>query len=158
MEPRLKYGQLAPEGFAKLKELEHYLNTGSGLERVLLEMVRLRASTMNGCEFCTALHTSELRNANQSEERIAALSTWRDSTLFTTRERAALGWAEALTNIQDGHAPDAVYEPLKAQFSDVEIANLTLAIAMSNAWNRISVGLGRHSNRGAEMKAVEVKA
>jgi AhpD family alkylhydroperoxidase len=158
MEPRLKYGQLAPVGFAKMKELEHYLNAESGLEHVLLELVRLRASLMNDCEFCIALHKSELRNAKVSEERIASLADWRSSQVYSERERAALEWAEAITNIQDGHAPDAIYEPLKAQFSDVEIANLTLALAIINAWNRISVALGRHSHRGAETQAVEVKA
>jgi AhpD family alkylhydroperoxidase len=158
MEPRLKYGQLAPVGFAKMKELEHYLNAESGLEHVLLELVRLRASLMNDCEFCIGLHKSELRNARVSEERIGSVADWRSSQVYTERERAALGWAEALTNIQDGHAPDAVYEPLKAQFSDVEIANLTLALATINAWNRISVALGRHSHRGVAMQGVEVKA
>src|SRR5271154_1328812 len=131
-EVRLKYGQLAPAGFAKLKELEHYLNADSGLDRVLLELVRLRSSLMNDCEFCIALHRSELKNAGESEERIGSVGDWRSSQVYTERERAALGWAEAVTNIQDGHAPDAVYEPLKAVFSDVEIANLTLALATIN--------------------------
>jgi AhpD family alkylhydroperoxidase len=157
-EPRLKYGQLAPEGFAKMKELEHYLNTASGLEHTLLELVRLRSSLMNDCEFCIALHTSELRNAGVPEEKISGVAGWRSSQTYTKRERAALEWAEAITNIQDGHAPDAVYEPLRADFSDAEIANLTLALAIINAWNRISISLGRHSHRGAEMKGVEVKA
>src|SRR5216683_2099805 len=101
MEPRLKYGQLAPEGLAKMTALEHYLNTGSGLEANLKEMVRLRVSLMNGCEYCIRLHTSELKKLNETAERIAGVAGWRSSGLYTERERAALGWAEALTNIQD---------------------------------------------------------
>ncbi len=144
-EVRLKYGQLAPEGLAHMRELEHYLNTGSGIDASLREMVRLRVSLMNGCEFCIALHTSELQKVNETAERIAGVADWRGSDLYTDRERAALAWAEAVTNIQDGHAPDAVYEEVRAHFSDVETVNLTLVISTINAWNRISIALGRHS-------------
>ncbi|MEI9980183.1 MAG: carboxymuconolactone decarboxylase family protein [Edaphobacter sp.] len=144
-EPRLKYGQLVPEGFAKLRELEHYLNTGSGLDASLRELVRLRVSLMNGCEYCVGLHTMELKKVNETEERIASVAEWRSSELYTKRERAALAWAEAVTNIQDGHAGDAVYQEVRAEFSDVETVNLTLVISTINAWNRISIALGRHS-------------
>jgi AhpD family alkylhydroperoxidase len=147
MEPRLKYGQLAPKGIAKMTALEHYLNTGSNLEPILLQLVRLRASLMNGCEYCIDLHTRELKKHNETEQRIAALSDWRSSDAYTQRERAALAWTEALTNIQDGHAPDAVYEEVRAHFSDVETTNLTLVITTINAWNRIAIALGSHSGR-----------
>jgi AhpD family alkylhydroperoxidase len=150
MEPRLKYGQLAPEGLAKLRELEHYLNSGTGLDASLREMVRLRASLLNGCEFCIRFHTGELRKVDETEERIAGVADWRGSELYTKRERAALAWAEAVTNIQDGHAPDAVYEAVRAEFTDVETVNLTLVIATINAWNRISISLGTHSGHGGE--------
>src|ERR1700723_1614125 len=103
-EVRLKYGQLAPEGLAKMTALENYLNTGSGLEHTLVQLVRLRASLMNGCEYCITLHTAELKKANETEERIASLEEWRRSKVYTERERAALAWTEAVTNIQDGHA------------------------------------------------------
>jgi AhpD family alkylhydroperoxidase len=152
-EPRLKYGQLAPEGLAKMRELEHYLNTGTGFELPLREMVRLRASQLNGCEFCIRFHTAELKKANETEERIAGVAEWRGSELYTARERAALAWAEVVTNIQDGHAPDPVYEQVRAQFSDVETVNLTLVITTINAWNRISIALGAHSERGTGAKA-----
>ena len=152
-EPRLKYGQLAPEGLAKMRELEHYLNTGTGFELPLREMVRLRASQLNGCEFCVRFHTAELKKANETEERIAGVAEWRGSELYTARERAALAWAEVVTNIQDGHAPEAVYEQVRAQFSDVETVNLTLVITTINAWNRISIALGAHSERGTGAKA-----
>ena len=145
MEPRLKYGQLAPEGLARMRELEHYLSTRTGLDGTLLKLVRLRASLMNGCEYCIHLHTADLRKKNESAERIAGVAEWRGSELYTKRERAALAWAEAVTNIQEGHAPDAVYEELRAQFSDVETVNLTLVITTINAWNRLAISLGAHS-------------
>jgi AhpD family alkylhydroperoxidase len=147
-EPRLKYGQLAPEGLAKMRELEHYLNTGSGLDASLRELVRLRASLMNGCEYCVGLHTMELKKAGEPEERIASVAKWRSTEVYTKRERAALAWAEAVTDIQHGHASDAVYQEVRAQFDEVETVNLTLVISTINAWNRISIALGRHSEHG----------
>jgi len=141
-EPRLKYGQLAPDGMAKMRELEHYLNTGAGLEASLLGLVRLRASLMNGCEYCIHIHSAELRKLNEPKGRIDGVGDWRGSDLYTQRERAALAWAEAVTDIQDGHAPDAVYEAVRAHFSDVETVNLTLVITTINAWNRIAISLG----------------
>ena len=149
-ELRLKYTELAPEGSAKMRELEHYLSTGTGLDIVLLELVRLRASLMNGCEYCIKLHTAELRRKNETAARISKVAKWRNSDAYTKRERAALAWTEAVTNIQDGHAPDVVYEAVRAEFTDVETVNLTLVIATINAWNRISISLGTHSGRAHE--------
>jgi AhpD family alkylhydroperoxidase len=151
-EPRLKYGELAPEGLAKMRALEHYLNTGTGFEISLRELVRLRVSLMNGCEYCVTLHTSELKKAGETDERIAEVVEWRNSDLYTKRERAALAWAEAMTDIREGHAPDVLYDAVRAQFSDVETVNLTLAITTINAWNRLSIALGSHSGRDAEVK------
>lgn len=148
-EPRLKYGQLAPEGLAKMTAMEHYLNTGSGLEPVLLGFVRLRASLMNGCEYCIHLHTAELKKLNETAERIAGLEAWRSSEAYTKRERAALAWTEAVTNIQEGHAPDAVYEQVREHFNEVETVNLTLVITTINAWNRIAISLGAYSGHGS---------
>jgi AhpD family alkylhydroperoxidase len=150
---RLKYGVLAPEGLAKLRELEHYLNNGAGIEASLRELVRLRVSLVNGCEFCVRFHTAELKKVNETAERIAGLEAWRNSELFSKRERAALAWAEAVTNIQDGHAPDAVYQAVREQFTDVETVNLTLLIATINTWNRISIALGTHSSHGSGVPA-----
>jgi AhpD family alkylhydroperoxidase len=141
---RLKYGELAPEGMEKMKALEHYLNTASGLEASLLGLVRLRASLMNGCEYCTRVHGAELKKLNETAGRISEVQRWRGSDAYTERERAALAWTEAVTNIQDGHAPDAVYEEVRAHFSDVETANLTLVITTINAWNRLSISLGNY--------------
>jgi AhpD family alkylhydroperoxidase len=142
MAVRLKYGQLAPEGLEKMKALEHYLNTGTGLEPNLLDLVRLLASLLNGCEYCTKFHTSELQKLNETPERIAGVAEWRGSTVYTQRERAALAWAEAVTNIQDGHAPDVVYDEMRAHFNEVDAVNLTLVITTINAWNRLSISLG----------------
>jgi AhpD family alkylhydroperoxidase len=135
---------------ARMSALEHYLNTASGLGRVLLDMVRLRASLMNGCEYCIALHTAELKKQHEPEERIAGLGDWRGSSAYTLRERAALAWTEAVTNIQDGHAPDAVYDEVRAHFSDVETANLTLAITTINAWNRLAISMGNYPGHAGE--------
>jgi AhpD family alkylhydroperoxidase len=151
-EPRLKYWRLAPEGIAKMRELEHYVNTGSGLETSLMELMRLRVSLMNGCEYCIRMHTSELKKANETADRIAGVVEWRGSNLYTARERAALAWAEAVTNIQDGHAPDAVYEEVRAHFSDVETVNLTLVVSTINAWNRIAISLGQHKGVATDAK------
>ena len=144
---RLKYWQTAPEGLAKLRALEHWVNADSGLEHSLLELVKLRASLLNGCESCIELHMTELRKAGENEERMAEVAEWRNSAAYTKRERAALSWTEVVTNIQDGHAPDAVYEEVQAAFTDVETVNLTLAITTINAWNRLAIALGEHSGR-----------
>lgn len=143
-EPRLKYGQLAPEGLAKMTAMEHYLNTQTGLEASLLGMVRLRASLINGCEYCIHLHTAELKKINETAERIAAVADWRGSNLYTNRELAAFAWTDAVTNIKEGHAPDDVYNALRELFSDVETVNLTLVITTINAWNRIAISLGAY--------------
>jgi AhpD family alkylhydroperoxidase len=142
MEPRLKYAQLAPEGLAKMSALEHYLNTESGLEPSLMELVRLRTSLMNGCEYCIDLHSAELKKHNETPERIADVADWRNSGAYTHRERAALAWTEAVTNIQQGPAPDIVYHEMRAHFSEVEAVNLTLVITTINAWNRLAISLG----------------
>jgi AhpD family alkylhydroperoxidase len=152
-EPRLKYWQLAPDGLAKMRELEHYLNTETGLEASLLGLVRLRASLMNGCEYCIHVHTEELRKLNETAERIAGLEGWRSSEAYTRRERAALAWTEAVTNIQEGHAPDAMYEAVRAEFTDLETVNLTLVISTINAWNRIAISLGAHSGHAGGVSA-----
>ena len=150
-EVRLKYGVLAPEGLAKMRELEHYLNNGAGLAASLRELVRLRVSLMNGCGYCVRLHTSELEKVGETAERIAEVVDWRSSELYSKRERAALAWAEAVTDIQEGHAPDELYEAVREQFTDVETVNLTLVITTINAWNRISIALGTHSGHAHEV-------
>jgi AhpD family alkylhydroperoxidase len=128
---------------AKLRELEHYLNTESGLEYELREMVKLRASQLNGCALCVKTHTEELRKAGVNTAKIEDVAEWRNSGAYSPRERAALAWTEVVTNIQDGHAPEPVYEGVHTAFTEVETVNLTLVIATINAWNRIAIALGR---------------
>lgn len=140
---RLRYWDVAPASMAKLRELEHYLNTESGLDYVLRELVKVRASQLNGCAFCVKTHVAELQKAGASPEKINDLEDWRNSSAYTQRERAALSWTEVVTNIQDGHAPEAVYEEMRAAFTEPEIVNLTLVIATINAWNRMAVALGK---------------
>jgi AhpD family alkylhydroperoxidase len=114
----------------------------SGLERPLLELVKIRASQINGCANCLNMHTYEARQAGETEQRIALLSAWQDApaTIFTPRERAALDWTDHLTQIAVKRAPDPVYEALAAQFSEEERVKLTMAISVINGWNRIAVG------------------
>jgi AhpD family alkylhydroperoxidase len=152
MEPRLPYMHLAPDGFAQMRALEHSINTASGLEPVLLGLVRLRASLLNGCEYCIHMHTGELRKHHEPQTRIDSLTEWRNSDAYTQRERAALGWTEAVTDIQDGHAPDPVYDELRAHFTEVEAVNLTLAITSINAWNRIAIALGAYPGHAGGAK------
>ena len=147
MAARLEYAKLTPEGMARMEALGHYLNTETGLEPLLLDLVRLLASLMNGCEYCIQLHTAELRKLHEPDERIAGLSDWRGAGAgsggaYTQRERAAFAWTEAVTNIQDGHADDAVYAQVREHFGEAETVNLTLAITTINAWNRIAISLG----------------
>ncbi|HEV2644760.1 MAG TPA: carboxymuconolactone decarboxylase family protein [Acidobacteriaceae bacterium] len=141
--------RLAPEGFRALGTVGHAVNTAAGLEPVLLDLVRLLASFMNGCEYCIKLHSAELKKAHEPEGRVSGLLEWRGSDAYTQRERAAFAWTEAVTNIQDGHAEDAVYAQVREHFSEVETVNLTLAITTINAWNRIAIALGDFPGHGA---------
>jgi AhpD family alkylhydroperoxidase len=156
---RLKYAELAPQGMAALSGVEHYLNTASMVKPVLLELVRLRASLMNGCEYCVGLHSHELRKHNEPVERIIAVARWRESDAFTEQERAALQWAEVVTDIQEGHASEEEFAALQVHFSDVEVVNLTLAISSMNAWNRMAIVFRPSWNGpGSPFAVGEVKA
>ena len=142
MASRLRYPEFAPDGTAALRATEHYLNAASALPAVLLELVRLRASLLNGCDFCTGHHTAELRKHNEPQSRIDAVRDWPHSNAFTPRERAALAWTDALTNIQSTHASEADYAQTSAFFRDKDLVDLTLAIASINSWNRLSIAFG----------------
>jgi AhpD family alkylhydroperoxidase len=111
----------------------------SGLEPLLYELVKIRASQMNGCAYCLDMHTKDARAKGETEQRIYALSAWREAPFFTERERAALAWTEAITNIQQGHASEEAYIEARTQFSDEELAKLTFAITQINSWNRIAI-------------------
>ncbi len=112
------------------------------LERSLQELVKIRASQLNGCAMCLDMHTKDARARGESEQRLYLIPAWRESpSFFSARERAALAWAEAVTLVADGHVPDAVYEDVRQEFSDDELVNLTLLVAAINAYNRVNVGL-----------------
>jgi AhpD family alkylhydroperoxidase len=111
-----------------------------GLEPRLLDLVKLRASQINGCAFCVDMHSSDLRKAGESERRVYAVAVWRETPFFTERERAALAWTEAITRVSETHAPDEDYELLRSHFNDKEMVDLTLAIVTINGWNRLAVG------------------
>jgi len=129
---------LAPEAIKAMMALEQSF-TKSGLDHNLLELVKFRVSQINGCAFCLHMHSTDLRRHGESEMRLYMLSAWRESTLYSERERAALGWAEALTLLPETGAPDADYDALKAAFSDAEQVWLTMAIGAINTWNRLQV-------------------
>ncbi|HEY3252640.1 MAG TPA: carboxymuconolactone decarboxylase family protein [Polyangiaceae bacterium] len=118
------------------------LSLASSLEPTLVELVKIRASQINGCANCINLHAAEARENGETEQRIYLLSAWQEAPCYTDRERAALGWTEALTRLSEGHTQLSAYEALKAQFTDEEQVKLTLTIVVINGWNRIAVGFG----------------
>ena len=140
MEPRIDYLKNGRGAFEAMFGLEKYL-AQSGLDHKLTTLVKLRASQINGCAYCIDMHWKDLRAAGESEQRLYGLDAWRESPYYTERELAALGWAEAVTNIQQGHAPDEVFEKTRQHFSEKELADLTLAIAGINAWNRLVISV-----------------
>jgi len=137
MKTRMEYWKAAPGGYKAMMAVEAYL--GEAVDKTLLHMVKLRASQINGCAYCIDMHWKDARAAGESEQRLYGLGAWREAGYYTDRERAALEWTEALTNITDGHVPDAVYDAVRGHFSDKELADLTWAIAAINAWNRVAI-------------------
>lgn len=140
--PRLAYKDLAPDAYAELTALGHYVNTETALEPVLRELVYLRASLRNGCHFCIGMHTAELLKRHEPQSRIDAVRMFdapenRDS--FTPRERAALAWTDAVTDIQQSHASDEAYAAVSEYFDEKELVDLTYAIGVINVWNRLAI-------------------
>jgi AhpD family alkylhydroperoxidase len=134
---RLNYAKAAPGVYDAMDALDRYLQE-CGLERSLMLLVQLRASQLNGCAYCLDMHWKDLRAIGE-EERLYSLDAWRECPYYTDRERAALAWTEAVTLIRDGHASDEVYDQVRRHFSEKELADLTLAVASINAWNRLSI-------------------
>lgn len=128
----------APEAMEAVFALNAYVE-GCGLERTLLELVKIRASQINGCAFCLHMHSRDARAHGESEDRMLLLSAWRESPLYDARERAALAWTEALTLISETHAPDAVYEEARSHFDEAELVKLTVAIGLINTLNRLAI-------------------
>ena len=137
---RLNPFTVTPDGLAALVGVENYLQ-GCGLDHKLALLVKTRVSQINGCAYCLHMHTEEARKLGESEVRLYLLDAWHESNLYSSRERAALAWAESLTDIAATHAPDAVYEEARRHFSEKELADLSIAIAMINAWNRLCIGV-----------------
>src|ERR1700683_639709 len=139
MLPRINFYKTAPEGMNAMRALEHYLNQSSGLEASLRELIKIRASQINGCAYCVDMHTRDARAAGETEQRLYALNAWRETPFYSERERAALGWAEALTLVTQGHVPDEVFEEARKHFSEEELMNLSVAIVAINGWNRLAI-------------------
>jgi AhpD family alkylhydroperoxidase len=136
---RLLPNETAPEGYSALRNVEVYL-ARCGLPKRLIELVKMRASQINGCAYCVDMHARDARKGGETEQRLYLLAAWQESPLFTDRERAALAWTECLTRLSTDGAPDDVYDELQRQFTPIEIANLTTLVGMINLWNRIGVG------------------
>src|SRR5216117_400566 len=138
MEPRIDYMRVARGVYEAMLGLEKYLHQ-SGLEESLVHLVKLRASQINGCAYCIDMHWKDLRSIGEKEQRLYGLDAWEESPYYTDRERAAFAWAEAVTNIRDGHAPDETYEEVGRHFNEKELVDLTLVITTINAWNRLAI-------------------
>ncbi len=138
MEQRLNYVKNAPAGYRAMAALNRYVEE-CGLELSLLELVKLRASQLNGCAYCLDLHSKDARALGETEQRLYTLSAWRETPFFTARERAALALTEAVTLIADDHVPEQLYAEASQHFSEEELVNLVLAIVTINGWNRLSI-------------------
>lgn len=139
MKARLDFGQVSPGAVKAMREIEKFVAT-SGLERQLYELVKTRASQINGCAYCLDMHTKDARKAGESEQRLYALSAWRETPFFTERERAGLEWTEALTLISENDVPDSLYDSVRKHFDEKETIALTMAIVAINGWNRLAIG------------------
>ena len=138
---RLDFAKASPIAYKALLGLEHTVRE-SGLEHGLLELVKLRASQINGCGFCVDMHASDARKAGETERRLHTVAVWRETPFFSARERAALAWTEALTRLSQQPELERDYAALKEQFGDKEMVDLTLAVAAINSWNRMAIGFG----------------
>ncbi len=138
MQPRIVARKVAPGAIEAMNGLEVYLES-CVFEASLLDLVRTRASRINGCAYCIDMHTKDARARGESEQRLYALNAWRETPFYTERERAALAWTEALTLIAEGHVPDEVYKQACQHFTEQELVNLTLAVVSMNGWNRIAI-------------------
>ncbi len=138
MQQRLSYSKTAPEATDILRKLESYVHK-CGLEADMLELVRLRASQINGCAYCIDMHTKDARSHGESEQRLYGVSAWREAPYYSERERAALAWTEAVTRVSADQVPDEVYEQVRRQFSEKELVDLTFAVITINSWNRLAI-------------------
>lgn len=140
MQPRIDGRRVAPHAYEAMLGLETYIRRSAKLEPALLELVRMRASQINGCAYCLDMHSKDARANGETEQRLYALNAWRETPFYSERERAALEWTEAITLIHQSHASDEIYERVRRHFSEEELADLTLAIVAINGWNRLAIG------------------
>ena len=140
MQQRINFKQVAPDAYTAMSGLQGYVNK-CGLEHSLLELVKTRTSQINGCAFCIAMHTSDAVKAGERHERLHLLNAWRETDLYTPRERAALAWTEALTLIAGKDVSDALYDEARRHFSEKELVDLTPVVIAINGWNRICIAL-----------------
>lgn len=138
MEERIHFAKVSPGAYHAMLGLEKYLHE-CGLEEKLIHLIKLRASQINGCAYCLDMHWKDLRAIGEPEQRLYSLDAWEECPYYSERERAALAWTEAVTLVGEGHVPDAVYERVRGHFTERELADLTLAVATINAWNRLSI-------------------
>lgn len=138
MEPRLDVSKIDPKAYHAMSALEAYVRN-SGLEPALLELVKMRASQVNGCAYCIDMHSKDARARGESEQRLYALSAWHEAPFFTDRERAALAWTESVTLIGQDHAPGELFEEVRRHFDENELVKLTMAIVAINGWNRLAI-------------------
>ncbi|MDR6754915.1 AhpD family alkylhydroperoxidase [Mycoplana sp. BE70] len=139
MQPRFNFAKASPEAYKAVVALEEFVQK-SGLERRFIHLIKLRASIINGCAYCVDMHVKESRHDGLSEQWINMMSVWKESPVYDARERALLGWVDAVTNIAQSGAPDDAYEALRAHFSEEEMTKITVAIGTINVWNRLAVG------------------
>ncbi len=145
---RLNAYEIAPDGMRALRNVEAYLHQ-STLGPQLIELVKMRASQINGCAYCLDMHSKTLRKNGESEQRLYLLNGWRESPLYTPRERAALAWTDALTRIAEAHPSDALYDEVRRHFDEKEVVDLTTLVGMINTWNRLAISLGYEHPAGA---------
>jgi len=156
MKARIDAAKVAPGAYHAMLGLEQYLHQ-SELGVPLLLLIKLRASQINGCAYCIDMHWKDLRAAGENEQRLYGLDAWRESPYYSDRERAALAWTEAVTLITDGHVSDAVYEEVRPHFSEKELADLTLAVATINSWNRLAISLRAEAGKYQPQAKVQEK-
>ncbi len=138
LKPRLNFGKVVPEAYHVMGGMERLVHE-SGLEPELLELVKVRASQINGCAYCIDMHWKDARAGGETEQRLYSLNAWSETPFYSERERAALAWAESLTLLSENDVPDELYQATRDQFTEKELVNLTMAIVAINSWNRLVI-------------------
>jgi AhpD family alkylhydroperoxidase len=160
MNARIDFRRVSPAAMRAMLGLQEYVN--SRLDHRLLELVKMRASQINGCAHCIDMHSKDARAAGETEQRLHLLDAWREAPCYSDRERAALEWTESLTLLREGHVPDEVYARARGQFSEEQLVDLSLAVVAINGWNRLAVAfrapVGSYQPRARALTAADAKA